>query len=181
MRLPERRQVSTVFCAPLPLAGRGRGWGSTPAVPMLLSPSLSLPRKGGGNGDTTPVRSPSRRFCSLAKRSECLAFRSQALEQRRRLERRIVGFSRVVRQPVGDVLQADLVGVVHRTAAIDRPAVAVYPDHVYVAGTRVYFFFEDARAFVDHRIHHALEDFLVADHAALAAEPLQRLVDQLFD
>src|SRR5438046_2983001 len=109
MRLPERRQVSTRFCAPLPLAGRGRGWGSTPAVPMLLPPSLPLPHKGGGNGDTTRLPSPSRRFRALAQRSECLAFRGQALEQRRRFERRIVGLPRIVRQPVGDVLQADLV------------------------------------------------------------------------
>jgi hypothetical protein len=30
-------------------------------------------------------------------------------------------------------------------------------------GTRRDAFLEDARAFVDHRIDHALEDFLVAD------------------
>ncbi len=41
--------------------------------------------------------------------------------------------------------------------------------------------FEDARALVDHRVHHALEDLVVADDALLAAEALQRLVDQLLD
>src|SRR5207245_3360490 len=39
--------VSNRGSAPLPLAGRDWGWGSTRAVPMLPPPSLTLPRKGG--------------------------------------------------------------------------------------------------------------------------------------
>src|SRR5581483_10994608 len=42
-------------------------------------------------------------------------------------------------------------------------------------------FIKNLRALVDHRIHHALEDLVVADDPALAAEPRQRLVDQLLD
>src|SRR4029077_12171455 len=84
-------------------------------------------------------------------------------------------------QPVGDVLETDLVGIEHRAAAIDRPAIAIEPDHVDIARTRRDTFFEDARTLVDHRVHHALEDLVVRDHALLAAEALQGLVDQLFD
>ena len=43
-------EVSTTARAPLPLAGRGWGRGSTRALPMRPPPSLTLPRKGGGNG-----------------------------------------------------------------------------------------------------------------------------------
>src|ERR1019366_10661470 len=64
-------------------------------------------------------------------------------------------------------------------AAIDRPAITIEPDHIDIARTRRDLFLQDPRAFVDHRIHHALENFVVADHAALAPEPLQGLVDQL--
>ena len=45
----------------------------------------------------------------------------------------------------------DLVGVEHRAAAPDRPAVAVDPDHVDVAGAGGDTLVEDARALVDHR------------------------------
>src|SRR6202041_1459545 len=79
------------------------------------------------------------------------------------------------------MLQADLIGIEHRAAAIDRPAIAIEPDHIDIAGARRDLFFENSRAFIDHRIHHALEDFLVADDAALAPQTLQRLVDQLLD
>src|SRR6266550_3288303 len=79
------------------------------------------------------------------------------------------------------MLQADLIGIEHRAAAIDRPAIAIEPDHVDIARTRGDALFQYPRALVDHRIHHALEDFLVADDAALAAKPCQGLVDQLLD
>src|SRR6185437_12097465 len=69
----------------------------------------------------------------------------------------------------------------HRAAAVDGPAVAIEPDHVDVGRPPGDAFLENACALVDHRIHHALEDLLVADRTPLAAEPGQRLVDQLFD
>src|SRR5580698_7041023 len=79
------------------------------------------------------------------------------------------------------MLEADLIGIEHWTAAIDRPAIAIEPDHIDIARPRRDFLLEDPRAFIDHRIHHALENLVVADDAALAPEPLQRLVDQLLD
>src|SRR5450631_2120425 len=104
MWFPASSEVSTAFCAPLPLAGRGWGWGSTRAVPMPPPPSLTLPRKGGGNSDIAWLPSPSGRFRRLRQRGKGLAFGGEALEQRRRLERGIAGFPGVERQPVGDVL-----------------------------------------------------------------------------
>src|SRR5262249_13405336 len=86
-----------------------------------------------------------------------------------------------VGETIGDVLQPDRVGPEHRTAAVDRPAIAIEPDHVDVARTRRDALFEDARPLVDHRVHHALEDLVVADIAALLAELLHGLVDQLLD
>src|SRR5262249_23702929 len=80
-----------------------------------------------------------------------------------------------------DVLEADRIGPEHRAAAIDRPAITIEPDHVDVAWTCGDALVEDLRALVDHRIHHALEDLLVADVAALLAELLQGLLDQLLD
>ena len=76
----------------------------------------------------------------------------QAGEQRRGLQRRIAGLLGVEREPLGDVLEADAVGVVHRAAAIDRPAVAVDPHHIDVACPLRLALFQDQRAFVDHRV-----------------------------
>src|SRR5258708_6471729 len=77
------------------------------------------------------------------------------------------------------MLEADLIGVDHGAAGIEGPAITVEPDHIDVARTRRDLFLEDSRALVDHRIHHALENFVIADHAALAPEPLQGFIDQL--
>src|SRR5215469_4665257 len=115
------------------------------------------------------------------ERREGLAFGGEALEQRRGLERRIVGLLGIIRETIGDMLEANAVGPEHRAAAIDRPAIAIEPDHVDVARTGRDALLQDARTLVDHRIHHALQDLVVRDLAALAPEPGQRLVDQLLD
>src|SRR6266850_4146424 len=120
---------------------------------------------------------PSSRLRLRGQRRKGLAFVGEALEQGSRFERGIVGLLGVIRKTVGDVLQPDLVGIEHRAAAIDRPAVAIEPDHVDVARTRRDALFEDARALVDHRVHHALQNFVVADDALLAPQTLQGLVD----
>src|SRR5256886_9651978 len=130
---------------------------------------------------TAEGNGPSSRFRLRRERRKRATLGGEALEQRRRLQRGIVGLLGVIRQPVGDVLEADLVGIEHRAAAVDRPAIAIEPDYVDVARTRRDALFEDARTLVDHRVHHALQDFVVADDALLAAETLQGLVDQLFD
>src|SRR6185503_11797225 len=75
----------------------------------------------------------------------------------------------------------DVVGPPHRAAAIDRPAVAVDPDHVDVERALGHAFFQDLGALVDHRIEAALEDLLVRDGAAGDAELLRGLLDDLLD
>src|SRR5581483_5259571 len=106
----------------------------------LWIPGSTLARRPGMTSH------PSCRFRLLGgERGEGLALGGEALEQRRRLERGIVGLLRIISQPVGDVLETDAVGPEHRAAAIDRPAVAVEPDHVDVARPRRDALVEDLR------------------------------------
>src|SRR5580692_414421 len=77
--------------------------------------------------------------------------------------------------------EAQTVGVIHRTTAPYRPAIAMHPDYVEIAGPARDTFIEDARAFVDHRQDHALDDFLLTDRPAVDAEPRRSLEDCLFD
>src|SRR3954468_4095663 len=86
-----------------------------------------------------------------------------------------------MRETVGDVLQADAIGPEHRATAVDRPAVTIEPDHIDIARPRRDAFIEDTSTLVHHRVHHALEDFVVTDGTALLAELLQGLVDHLLD
>src|SRR3954451_3542187 len=58
------------------------------------------------------------RLRGLRQRRKGLAFGREALQQGRRLQRGIVGFLCVIRQPIRNMLQSDLVGVVHRAAAV---------------------------------------------------------------
>src|SRR5712692_10351626 len=69
--------------------------------------------------------------------------------------------------PVADGLEPDLVRPEHRAAPVDRPAVAVDPDHVDVARADRELLLEDLRSLVHHRVEQALEDLLVRDRAAL--------------
>src|SRR5262249_4757668 len=64
---------------------------------------------------------------------------------------------------------ADRVGPEHRAASIDRPAVAVDPDDVDVAGADGDLFLEDLGALVDHWIEQPLQDILVGDRPPLDA------------
>ena len=54
-------------------------------------------------------------------------------------------------QPRDDPIHPDLVGVEHRPAPVDGPAVAVDPHHVDVARPKRDPFLQDLRPFVDHR------------------------------
>ena len=69
----------------------------------------------------------------------------------------------------------------HRPAAETRKAVAVDVDDVDVAGAQRDAFLEDLRAFIDQRVNATLEDFLVADLAALDARLLRGFDDKVFD
>src|SRR3546814_4264133 len=80
------------------------------------------------------------------------------LQQRRDLEA-------VLFQRRRDLVSAFQPRPEHRTAAIDRPAIAIYPHDIDVARALCLAFGEDQRAFVDHRIEGALDDLGLADLA----------------
>src|SRR5690606_11399570 len=69
----------------------------------------------------------------------------------------------------------------HRAAAIDRPAIAVNPHDIDVARALRLAFGEDQRAFVDHRVKRALDDFLIGDFALLDPRLLAEFLDDLGD
>src|SRR5215469_6579852 len=77
--------------------------------------------------------------------------------------------------------EAEAVGVVHRSAAPYRPAVAVNPDHVDVAGAAGDTLIEDPRPFVDHRQDHALDDLFLADRPPVHAVASGGIEDDFFD
>src|SRR5262249_60529241 len=84
-------------------------------------------------------------------------------------------------EPVADDAEPDLVGVEHRAAVPDRPAVAVDPDHVDVAGPCRDALFEDARTLVDHRENQPLDDLRFVDRPARDAVPGRRFGNELLD
>src|SRR6516225_3775814 len=65
-----------------------------------------------------------------------------------------------------DFLETDRIGVPHGASAIRREAVTGEINGVDVGGAQRMAFFKDARAFVDHDVDRALEDFVGSDGAA---------------
>src|SRR5690606_16191399 len=112
---------------------------------------------------------------------EALAFLGELFKQRRR--RPFLAAERFLEADnVGiDLVEADIVGIARRAAAIDRPAIAIDPDHVDIARPRRDAFFKDLRGLVDHRIDAALEDFLIRNGTAGDALLLRDLLDNLLD
>src|SRR5213594_4030584 len=80
-----------------------------------------------------------------------------------------------------DRLEPHLFCPEHRAAPVDRPAVAVDPDHVDVARADRELLLEDLRSLVHHRVEQALEDLLVRDRAALDRLLPGDLEDDLLD
>src|SRR5262249_40509482 len=76
----------------------------------------------------------SSRFCRRLPVGEAATFLRELLEERRRLEGRLVETRGEFAEPLGDFLEADAIGIMHGAAAIDRPTIAVHPDHVDIAG-----------------------------------------------
>src|SRR5690606_28570898 len=76
-------------------------------------------------------------------------------------------------------LETHGVGVEHRTAPVDRPAVTVDPDDVDVRGPDRDAFLKDLGALVDHREDAALEDLLLGDLARLLAGLGHEVADDL--
>src|SRR5436190_6707995 len=118
------------------------------------------------------------RFAVFGKRA---ALVGKFIEQRGRIVALFACFFRELAQPVADLLQAHRVGPMHRTAAPGRKAVAVEPDHGDVARARRDPFFQDARAFVDHRIDQPLDDLFLRDVATLHAHAHRGVDNQLLD
>ena len=83
-------------------------------------------------------------------------------QQRRRLPERRIGvrIGRETRHAAHDVVQTQHVGVEHRSAAMQRKAVAGQVDHVDIGRALRDAFVEDARAFVDQREDAALDDLV---------------------
>src|SRR6185503_21079835 len=88
-------------------------------------------------------------------------------KKRRGLERRIARTARVLGQSIANDAETDPIGVVHRAAAPRGPAVAVDPYDIDILGPDRDAFRENARAFVDQRIDHPLDDLVRSDWAAI--------------
>lgn len=66
-------------------------------------------------------------------------------------------------KPCEHRIEADLVRVEHRAAAVAWKAIPGCIDHIDVTGTQRHTLFQNARALVDQRIDAALDDFLAGD------------------
>src|SRR5690554_5341587 len=100
--------------------------------------------------------------------SELASFFGQFLEQRCRLPpgaQLLVEFA----DAGVDTIQTDRVSIEHRPALMGREAVAVDIDDVDIAGTLGNALFQDLGAFVDQRVHGALDDVFIGQRAALHA------------
>src|SRR5690606_12563639 len=92
--------------------------------------------------------------------SELASFFGQFLEQRCRLPpgaQLLVEFA----DAGVDTIQTDRVSIEHRPALMGREAVAVDIDDVDIAGTLGNALFQDLGAFVDQRVHGALDDVFI--------------------
>src|SRR2546425_2360178 len=112
---------------------------------------------------------------------EALAGVGEPVEQRRRRPESVARLLLELEDLVAQGRQADRVGPEHRAAAVDRPAVAVHPDDVDVAGARRHLLLEDLGALVHHRIEQALEDLIVGDRPARDAHLGGDVHDDLLD
>src|SRR5690606_1049025 len=100
--------------------------------------------------------------------SELASFFGQFLEQRRRLQpgaQLLVDFA----DASVDTIQTDRVSIELGPALMCRDAVAVDIDDVDIAGTLGNALFQDLGAFVDQRVHGALDDVFIGQRAALRA------------
>src|SRR3546814_9881999 len=94
------------------------------------------------------------------------------LQQRRDLEA-------VLFQRRRDLVSAFQPRPEHRTAAIDRPAIAIYPHDIDVSRPLCLAFGEDQRAFVYHRLEGALVDIGLAALALLEPHRSEANISEL--
>src|SRR5690349_20231680 len=112
--------------APLP-DGERMGEGNCPSDGRIrLAAGAPPPSRRGATG---PFLSPSGRgdagapSSALGEGGEGPAFGGEALQQRGGLERLVARALRIEGEAIGALLQPHAVGVVHRPAAPDRPAI----------------------------------------------------------
>src|SRR5262249_61043571 len=106
---------------------------------------------------------------------------SETVEQGCGRPERVPGLFLESEHRVAKGVEADRVGPEHRAASIDRPAVAIDPDDIDVAGANGDLLLEDLGAFVDHRIEQALQDLLVGDRPTRDAHLRGDVDDDLLD
>src|SRR5690606_1714226 len=124
---------------------------------------------------------PLRDWTAASEAAEPLALFDEPLQQRCRLPLCAAEALVIALDGLQDLVEANLVGPEHRSTPIDREAVAVNPDHVDIRRALSDAFLEDLGALVDHHVHAALEDFLLADLARGDALLLTELLDQAID
>ena len=107
------------------------------------------------------------------------AFGYHAFQKGRWFELGPVGFFKLLH--LGEhFVEADLGPIEHGAAAIDRPAIAIDPDNIDVAGADRFAFFEDLEALIDHRIDAAFQDFIIRDVPAGVLGLLREFDDDVF-
>src|ERR1700733_1552378 len=183
-RKRRQRRSSASVGAPRIVRARERWFDETPGSVFTGHPSAAQPSSFAPSA--RPLlprgeRGPKGRMRVLGSRlRKRPALRRQLLQQGSRLK--VVAELGLKLLEFGqNGLQSDCVGIEHRTAAIDRPAVAVDPDDVDVGRALGLALLEDFRALVDHRVDAALEDFGVADLALFNSLRFGELVDDPFD
>src|SRR3546814_1357060 len=84
----------------------------------------------------------------------------------------------VALKPLNDRRQPDLICPEHRAALVPWPAISIKPDDVDVRGALGDIFFEDFRAFIDHRVQRSRDDLVVRDVAPFQPCAVAEIVDR---
>src|SRR5208282_1992569 len=168
--IPARATACLTACAPRvapwvmlkapfqDLANPVRAVDTMTASVMMVSGNLS----GGGSG-------------------QGLAFGNPLGDQRGRGPEVVAGAGGELLHPPGHLVQAHLVGIEHRAAAMGREPVAAEIDHVNVRGPQSDAFLEEAGALVDQGIDAAFDDLAIRDLAWRDAVFLPVSGKHLFD
>src|SRR5215813_8417749 len=110
-----------------------------------------------------------REFWLPCERCKSLPGHCEFLQQGRRAVTVVAGLAGKGGEPVANITKPHAVGVMHRSAAVDRKAVAVDPDHVDIAGPLRDPLSQYARALIDHREQQTFDDLVLAEDAACDA------------
>src|SRR3546814_10173419 len=81
----------------------------------------------------------------------------------------------VALKPLNDRRQPDLICPEHRAALVPWPAISIKPDDVDVRGALGDIFFEDFRAFIDHRVQRSRDDLVRSEEHTSELQSLMRI------